>query len=575
MFLQRETFFESNRWFLLLGLIISFAIPFIIIPIYITAEPSQLQNIIIPSESLPVVINENPFDILQFVTLLYLAGVVFFFGRFMLHIGSLGVLLFKNEKSKNGRYTFVKTISNASPFSFFNWIVYNPNLFSEIELQQIITHEKVHARHYHSIDILLTQLSSIVFWFNPFIWLYKKELQQNLEFIADQTTQSKSDCNKNYQHLLLKTSASNYQMALTNNFYNSLIKKRIIMLHKSRSKKRNLLKFTFILPLLALFIMSFNTKEIILENSNEIIANKTLEEGDIEEVIITKDFTDVDFKKAKEQFAKLGVILKFSGIKRNKDNEIIAIKTEFKTPEGHSGNAAQKGKENKPITPFSFWYNQDTGEVGIGGSGRQVVDKDGYFFKTKDGTHKIQKTGEENNVFIFESDDDDNENVFIIKKDGEVQKIKSTHKNENVHIIHVDEDKILKLDDSIRFGNKYIDKIRVLKTDTLWIEKKGNDIREWVNDNNDGKNLWFTDDDNTFEIKAISKSNNKFFISGYGEKQPLFIIDGKEVSKKKLNDSLDPNDIESVNVLKGAAAIKLYGKKGKNGVIVITTKKKN
>src|SRR5690606_37026592 len=121
----------------------------------------------------------------------------------------------------------------------------------------IITHEKTHANQYHSIDILLTQLSCIVLWFNPFIWFYNKDLKQNLEFIADKTTLKQNHCKKSYQYTLLKTSIPSHQMALSNNFYNSLIKKRIVMLHKSKSKKINQLKYALVIPVVALFLMGF------------------------------------------------------------------------------------------------------------------------------------------------------------------------------------------------------------------------------------------------------------------------------------------------------------------------------
>ena len=302
LFLQRETFFESNRWFLLVGLVIAFAIPLIVIPIYITPEPIQLQNVMVSGEITAIASTEEPFDVLQLIAGLYLLGAAFFFGRFMLQFGSLGFLLLHNNKSKNGRYTFIKTKSNASPFSFFKWIVYNPKQFNEDELQQIITHEKVHARQFHSIDIILTQLASIIFWFNPIIWLYKKELHQNLEFIADQNTQEQFDCKKSYQHLLLKTSVPNYEMALTNNFYNSLIKKRIVMLHKNRSQNKNQWKYALVIPVLALFLMSFNTKEVLRYNdftTSDGLSKSVADDREIEERLINKDFTDADLKKRK------------------------------------------------------------------------------------------------------------------------------------------------------------------------------------------------------------------------------------------------------------------------------------
>jgi len=582
LFLQRDTFFESNRWFLLLGLITAFCIPFIVIPKYIMQASAPIQDFIFIEGSTTSNAINTSFDIMQIISLIYIIGFIFFFGRFLIQLYSLSLLLIQNKKQQYKRYAFVETLNDVSPFSFFKWIVYNPNQFSETELKQILNHEKVHARQWHSIDILFSQLTSVLLWFNPFIWLYKKNLEQNLEFIADFTANKKTDCKKSYQYLLLKASLPNYQMALTNNFYNSLIKKRIVMLHKNRSKNRNHWKFTLILPLLALFIMSFNTKEIIVTIGQNSTIDSIIETpeaiGDIIEVIISKDSKEADLKLIKADFKKVGVTLKFSGIKRNENNEIIDIKIEAIL---NNSKSVFKTNSDEPIKPIIITLNKERNIILIGsGSERHFVKGKDYSFFSKDDKHKIHKSGKGNNVFVFESDEenehehkDEHEDVFIIKTDGKVQKVKSSYKNENVHIIHVDDDKILKLDDSIHFGNIYINKVRVLSTDTLWIEKSGDVVREWVSDNNNDKNVWITADDSTFEIKTIGKGNNKLFISGDSEKQLLLFIDGKEASKKVFSE-LDPDTIDKIEVLKGDSATKEYGKKAKDGVVIITTKKK-
>ena len=225
LFLQRDTFFQSHRWFFIVGLITAILIPLVVIPIYITVQPQEF----IYTVSNLAYSNENtitPIDWNRVLTTIYFLGVSIFATRLLIHIYSLVSLIIRNKKQRSGKFIFVKVEDNISPFSFFNWIVFNPNQFKQTELEQIITHEKVHANQFHSIDILLIQIASVVFWCNPLIWFYKKELHQNLEFIADNEAQKQVSCEKSYQHLLLKASMPNYQMALTNNFYNSLIKKQ-------------------------------------------------------------------------------------------------------------------------------------------------------------------------------------------------------------------------------------------------------------------------------------------------------------------------------------------------------------
>ncbi|TGV03060.1 M56 family metallopeptidase [Flavivirga rizhaonensis] len=331
VFLQHDTFFQSNRGFLLLGLISSFIIPLFVIPVYIEYVPTVIENYSLDN-AFPTVKNiEEPFNILDYLPIVYLSGILFFFCRFIIQLVSLFRLIFKNKSEKLGVYKFVNVNTEVSPFSFFNWIVYNLNQFTKTELDQIITHEKVHVRQYHSIDILLTQLSCIVLWFNPLIWLYSKDIKQNLEFIADQKAQYKFNCKKSYQTTLLKTSIPSNQMVLSNNFYNSLIKKRIIMLHKSKSKKINLIKYVLVIPLLVLFLMSFNTEEIYRENSVlnsenvNSINQEVTDENDIEKFLIYNNFTDEKLKSFKAELKSKGYDFKLKSIKRKTNNLITTI----------------------------------------------------------------------------------------------------------------------------------------------------------------------------------------------------------------------------------------------------------
>ena len=241
LFLQRDTFFQSNRWFLLIGLVTSFILPFVIIPIHIEYTPTLLENLTFTETMTPVEVIEEPFNIWNYLFIGYLIGVILFTLRLGSQFASLFSLIKNNKTYKRLDYTYVESCNDTLPFSFFKWLVYNPNQFKKEELTHIISHEKVHIKQHHSIDIILSQLAAIIFWFNPIIWFYKKDLQQNLEFIADYKAQNQTVCKKNYQQLLLKISVPNHHMVLTNNFYNSLIKKRIIMLHKSKSKKETYL----------------------------------------------------------------------------------------------------------------------------------------------------------------------------------------------------------------------------------------------------------------------------------------------------------------------------------------------
>ena len=133
LFLQRDTFFESNRWFLLIGLITAFALPFVVIPIYIEYTPMPIQNFVINDAPTLVEVTEAPFNIWQYAFVVYIIGVIIFSIRFLVQLGSLALLIVKNKKHKQNGFTFIETQNQTPPFSFFRWIVYNPNEFNKEE----------------------------------------------------------------------------------------------------------------------------------------------------------------------------------------------------------------------------------------------------------------------------------------------------------------------------------------------------------------------------------------------------------------------------------------------------------
>ncbi|MGZ0016760.1 M56 family metallopeptidase [Yeosuana sp. AK3] len=549
IYLQRDTFFEQNRWFLLIGLITAVFMPFIVIPMYVEQTPLALNNMMFVEQANPNT-ESNSLDVSLILKGIYVLGVVVFIIRFSLQLSSLISVLLQNKHDKSGRYCFIKTNKDISPFSFFNYIVYNPMHFNALEIEQIITHEKVHVHQHHTIDILLAQLACIVFWFNPFIWLYNKALKQNLEFIADKKAIHFSDCKKSYQYTLLKTSMPRHQLALTNNFYNSLIKKRIVMLHKSKSKKINLLKFALIIPALALFLMSFNTKEIIIEKpltheKTETLAVKT---SSIE-VIITKDFSDNDFENLKAKFKNEGITLKIKSVERNKQGDITAIKIEVSSKSSHANYSIDI---DEAISPIKISVDDDGKNISIGNS--QLKKEYKMVFVSEDGEmHETNNLDSDSHVFVLASDED-----FELKKEGTIKEY---------HIIKGDSMYVNKLHKNAEANE-----------DVIFMTKEGNDKKGIklikIRESKKGDSLsWNTNED---EQVFITKDNNaikkhKIIVKTDGN-QPLTIVDGKEISKEEM-DKISPDTIDKVEVLKGDSAMDKYGDKGKNGVIIITTKK--
>ncbi len=544
--LQRETFFQSNRWFLFAGILSATLIPLIVIPIYVEQTPLSFQNVVFTDATINETVATS-INWIQIISLIYIAGVIFFGSKFFVNFLSLGSLLLKHSKQKNGDFYLIETQQNINPFSFFNFIVYNPNKFKTEELKQIIIHEKVHAYQYHSIDILLSQIATILFWFNPIVWLYKKELEQNLEFIADDKAQQKSACEKSYQQLLLKTSITKNQLALTNNFYNSLIKKRIIMLHKNRSKNTNQIKYALILPLIAAFIFTFNTKVIAQAKESKAAAKVIDKYHEIEEnvqmFIITKDTEDADFEKLKKDFSKEGITAKFRGIKRNSKGEITAIKIDLSSKQA---NANYSLGSDDSIKPIKISFDDKGDNIAIGNSDIHFGHGDGYSFITKDGNHEIHTTGKGNNVMFVSSDGAKVHVKEEIKIDGDGNHFIVMTNGDEKHKMHKD-------------GK------------VIFMSEDGNKTVEYIVNENDDEHVWIDKNGNkTVDIIKTGGGSDVIFISDGGS--PLYIIDGEESTEEDLK-KLNPDEIKTMDVIKGDAATKKYGDKGKNGVVEITTKK--
>lgn len=559
LLLRRETFFKANRHFLLGGIVISFLLPFVEIKKYVLVE-----SVVIPEAEMiqsgsvvPAIAEQGP-DWALLLSAVYISGLIFLGLKFLMQLYSLHRLLRNHEVKRIGDVRYVETDQDLAPFSFFNYIVYNPSQFSESELDAIRQHERAHCTQAHSVDMLLAHLLTVLLWLNPLSWLYKRHIQQNLEFLADSSAIRQTKSVRNYQYALLKVSSNIHHTPITNPFYSSLIKKRIVMLHKSKSNRLHALKYAFILPLLAGFLFAFNTRVVAQEKEKEMTVEVKISRI---EILIDKDYSkeqiEADTKFMKEQ----GIDLKFKGIKRNKAGEITAISGSYKDENGISGNYSQNS--DTPIKPFTFRVTGEGEDRSIGffsGASHHTIHSTGKNYSkmivvdtdaddTHDGKHKVHKRilmkGDEDGAFNWTSDGDGDEmKVLVEVKDGE--------KVITVNEMEITEDELKALGEN---GDGKRIKIKKIH--------KG-----------EGANVFILkDSDDEEDIEIIEKGGASFFFmdSEKGE-NPLFIVDGKEMSKEEF-EGLSPSKIEKVEVIKGEKATEEYGDKAKDGVIKISTKK--
>ena len=371
-FLRKETFFKSNRWFLLFGLVISVLLPVVTFKKTIWVEPAPIIENIAPYklDSSPIVAADvtskttrsEPeknleIDWFWIGLAIYAIGILALLIKFALDYFALKKVLKGKTIHSQEDYKFVNVKENIAPFSYFNYIVYNPALYNQVELENILEHEKVHCSQNHTVDVLIARLFCIAFWWNPFVWLYKKAIVQNLEFIADSDAFKNISDKKAYQFTLLKITTHDSCVAISNHFFQSLIKKRIVMLNKNQSNRWKSWKYAIIVPALALFMWQFQTKVVAQEKATNVITTSngstvSANSKEIIEMSWNKNTSDKEFENDSKAMKKEGVIMKFSKIKRNKKGEIIAIKIAYKDNLGNEQVKQLSGK--KSIEPIVF-----------------------------------------------------------------------------------------------------------------------------------------------------------------------------------------------------------------------------
>jgi hypothetical protein len=268
--LRRLTFYGWNRWYLMGYTALCFFIPLIDIQRVVEGGPITAPAIIryIPVFHPPV--RDHSWDLVIF---LVAAGSAILLIRLL--FGWLSVRRIRGRARLIGdrvidgaegldRMRVYQVDDQIVPFSFGNAIYINQALHTEKEYEEIILHEYVHIRQRHSVDILLAELLCALCWYNPFAWLIHHSIRQNLEFIADGKVLEKGFDRKGYQYHLLKVIGEpKYRLATNFNF--SSLKKRIVMMNKIRSARLHLVKFLFILPLLAVLLVAFRKTNATVE----------------------------------------------------------------------------------------------------------------------------------------------------------------------------------------------------------------------------------------------------------------------------------------------------------------------
>lgn len=283
LFLKKETFFTYNRWYLLLTPIISALLPFLSFNVLESYAVEAQQLVQLPAvfigdpvvQEIPNQTVTNPTNSISFFEkyawwLAYGSGMMISLLLFIKKIFQF------QQFRKQGRVTYLNDlklveVNNSSMACTFFKTIYLGSDLAETEKDQILKHEQVHAQQYHSLDLLFFEILKIAIWFNPVVYFYQKQITNLHEYIADAEATKNSD-KKSYYESLLKVAFGSEQISFINQFFNhSLIKKRILMLQKSKSARAAKFKFLILIPLIfaMLTYVSCSDTTNLIDGENE------------------------------------------------------------------------------------------------------------------------------------------------------------------------------------------------------------------------------------------------------------------------------------------------------------------
>jgi len=181
---------------------------------------------------------------------LYWIGVAAFGLNLLLQLVVLLFQAYTKPFIQDGKFRIVELTGDKAPCSFGNNIFINPEKYDWETYSQILLHEKVHIQQRHSLDIIIAELVLVLQWFNPFAWLYRTEVENNLEFLTDDAVLEHKEVEKSsYQLSLLKVSAPHLSLGITTNYNQSLLKRRIVMMNSKKSNIHIMWKYFFLVPL--------------------------------------------------------------------------------------------------------------------------------------------------------------------------------------------------------------------------------------------------------------------------------------------------------------------------------------
>ena len=616
LLLDKETYFILNRIYLVSAGVLSATIPVIRLEWITQQETAQkvytsvnwdtvLQQATIVSDDQSGLNWANAF------VFIYCAGILFFLGRLVFNLFAVKKL--------------IRSAKSGSAFSFFQQKVID----ADLPLAPVIdVHEDAHVKQWHTADILFFEVLGILTWINPVIYLYKKSIKNIHEYLADEHAAAYQGDKAEYAMLILSQSLGISPNSLTNGFFDkSLIKKRIFMLQKEKSKKTAIIKYGVFIPLFAILIVfssaTIRKNENLIAISDEIPLEQPLEmvqafvkKTDVTNHLAVQTLIGPSTAKLEGDWTSfyrfLAKTISYpSEAQRNniqgntqvkfilQNNKIRSVATVRELGEGCDEEVMRavlsyKGFKNLPNGKYTFKVGFRRSESPLNLKNAKVISIPNYQ-RLSDITvigNSVPKLNLENSEKIFDFVSIDKQPEYpggiakfyeYLGKSIKYPKMAVNNKVSGKVFLTFIVERDGKLSDvkitrGLGSGTDE-EALRVIRDSPNWNPgvTQGKTVRVRYN-----INVNFTLNPSSEKAKTdpevkTGMQQTKVPAMGSGVATTLdgfkgiLIIDGVKTDKNALN-AINSNDIESVTVLKDNAATSLYGLTAKEGVLLVTTK---
>jgi|WetSurMetagenome_2_1015567.scaffolds.fasta_scaffold00034_4 TonB-dependent SusC/RagA subfamily outer membrane receptor len=605
LFLRNERFFRIIRIYLIGGILASLMFPLISFhyDVEVVTSPLAGINVVPVSENLLAGIHppqeSSHIDLKAILLIIYLSGMITLAFRMILHLVTISKAIRRNVAYRQGSAWIIKDREIKPSFSFFNYIFINPST-TVPEEEHILNHEKVHVSQKHWFDILLAEMARMLQWVNPFAWLYVGFIRQNNEYLADESALKQIEDPAIYKAVLLNQIFSTPLIPFSNTFSYSTGKKRFDMMKKITASPFRKLKLLFILPVIAVIFYAFATPEykyiaepdnsaiietlasltksvkgLVLNEENKPMAGVTITPSDKSALIVTDQSGKFLISNLPE-----GASLVFS---------YTGYKTQTIIPDYSNEMVINMARDPEAVTTLFKLVPPPETAPGQQPQSRPMVLIDGIESEKDlsvmdpNTINTISILKDKSATAVFGEKGKNGVIIITTKKSGQ-----SNDKKEVRGIIKIEN------------GNPLEGASIVLKGTAIGTVSDSKGAFALANVPGDGiivasyvgfkmnmirplfdREMVISISKDTVSLGKINLPpppppppvpGNAGSNAENGEK-PLYIIDG-EIKDIDLS-TINSNDIESMNVLKGSKYVEKYGEKAKYGVVEIRTKQKS